>query len=291
MSSPPRFTPAFLSAQVPVLLISLPDQQQRREALLARGLPPEWVAAPFPAIDQRGAVVEALRVGALDPTFSIGAGRSLLAGEIGCAMSHRQAALWLAGSRYDLALVLEDDAAPQDSDWLVKSVAVARALLPHAGSGAAFVCLLGARPEQADTALRRAVVWRGSTPQGPQLFEHIDPGRTLWRAHAYMISRGAAERTRAREVRIATLADDWGARLRLGLIDALFYTRPVLIAQDEEIRSTIDPHQDRAHALPPQPGGPSLVKRIARSLAFRTMMARARWRVRSTRRLPAPEQQ
>jgi hypothetical protein len=128
------------------------------------------------------------------------------------------------------------------------------------------------------------------TPEGPQLFEHVDPDRTLWRAHAYLISRGAAERSRVRESRIATLADDWGARLRLKLIDALFYTRPVLLAQDEDMRSTIDLHEERSCEVLPQPDRSGLARRMALALAYRTMMARARWRTRRPCRLPAPEQ-
>ncbi len=285
----PLFAPALLTAEVPVLLISLPDQQERRETLLARGLPQEWVASSFPAVDKRGAEVEALRRSALAPAFSASTGRQLMAGEIGCAMSHRQAALWLAASDHELALVLEDDLIPSHPEWRSQCAAMARALLPYARRRAAFVCLLGARPDQADAALHRAVTWNGPAPNGPQLFEHVDPDRTLWRAHAYLISRGAAERSRDREARIATLADDWGTRLRLGLIDALFYTRPVLIAQDEECGSTIDPHQDRLCKARPVPNRPGIARQVARSLAFRTMMARARWRASYSRRLPTSE--
>lgn len=284
-----EFRSAYLLPRVPVFLISLPDQENRRAVLLERGIPPEWVAASFQAVDKRGADIETLRQTALDEKFVESAGCLPLAGEIGCALSHREVALWLASSTYDLALVLEDDVVPRGLDWQRLSVEAARSLLPHARSGAAFVCLLGARPDQADTALHRSVTWRGSPPRGVQLFEHVDPERTLWRAHAYLISRGAAKRTRTQERFVTTLADDWGARLRLKLIDELYYTRPVMITQDEVCVSTIDPDQGRLPVRRKSRNRPSLARRIIRSLSYRMMMARARWRARRPCILPAPE--
>lgn len=282
----PLFKPPFLTEEVPVLLISLSDQQERRETMLSRGVPREWIISTFPAVDKRGAEVEELRQATLAPEFSVRYCRPPVAGEIGCAMSHRQAALWLAASEYDLALVLEDDVVPRGSGWETQCIEIARALLPYARRNAAFVCLLGARPDQTNAALHRPVLWNGQGPDSPQLFEHVDPDRTLWRTHAYLISRGAAERSRAHEVRLLTLADDWGARLRLGMIDELFYTRPTLFTQDEKTTSNIAPRQDRLHQERSLSHAPNIAQRIVKSLAFRAMMARARWRADRSRRLP-----
>jgi hypothetical protein len=285
-----RFSPAELIHGVPVIVISLEDQETRRELMLERGLPEAWVKNYFPAIDMRG--VEKEQYAADNEELfvvSLGSNRNFLGAELGCAMSHRQAAAWFAASGHYMALVLEDDVLPQGSDWLSQAIATADALVPYARDGAAFVCLLGARSDQTDAALRRRVTWSGAVPEGPQLFEHVDPERKLWRAHAYFISRGAAERSRDKETRILTLADDWGARRKLGLIDALFYTQPTLMAQDDDGPSTIDPqqHRQRVSRLPSK--RPNLLLRITRSLHFRIMMARARCRARFPRRLPSPE--
>lgn len=226
---------------MPVFLISLVDQDARRAELLNRSVPTDWVKSFFHATDMRG-----LQIDRLDHLADIAAlenriGRLPLAAEIGCALSHRAAAHWLHRSAYDIALVLEDDVVPLYHSWLANVIHTANALNSHAKAGAAFICLLGARHDQTDLALRRRVILRGAeAPEGtPDLYLHTDPEKALWRAHAYLISRGAAERTVKQEFRVATLADDWQLRQRSGLLDDIFYTRPVLLAQDENRPSTI----------------------------------------------------
>ena len=180
-------------------------------------------------------------------------GRPVRPAEIGCALSHRTAACWLARSPHAMALVLEDDIVPLGGDWQQAVAATASVLLRHALNDAAFICLLGARHDQADSALNRRVVSSERSPSAvtPAIFLHTDPGRALWRAHAYLISRAAAVRSCRDEPTIVTLADAWCERQRRGLIDEIFYTRPILIAQDEEQPSTIRP-KDSADHLPRQ---------------------------------------
>lgn len=235
--------PLYGSCNLPILLISLADQAQRRSDLIKRGVPEDWVLRYFPATDLRNATADAIEPLADLSRLERRIRRPLHSAEVGCAMSHRSAARWLAGSGHQLALVLEDDVVPQTADWIQRTSLIAQALISHAWSGRAFVCLLGARPDQADSALKRQVVWRGGIPPAglPQLYLHTDPSQELWRAHAYLISHAAARLTTERETRIMTLADDWNLRQSLGQIHELFYTRPILVGQDEDRPSTIRP--------------------------------------------------
>lgn len=263
---------------VPVLLISLEDQEVRRKKLVRRGLPKRWVQNTFPAVDLRGATeaqkAEVANLSALHRFYR----RPLRASEVGCALSHREAARWLVGSRYSMALVLEDDVIPQSSQWLTQLSALSKALLHHASSGASFVFHLGVRCDQTDGAIVRQVVWSSKVVPEiiPKVFLHSDPGRNLWRAHAYLISRAAAERSTMKEQKILTLADDWGRRRNLGLFDELFFTEKAILGQDEEIESTIDPERARSILVMPSSKARDVFSRVARSIIcrFRSSIAR-----------------
>lgn len=289
-----RFSPIVLNDEVPVFVISLDDQVSRRQDLVRRGVPAPWVHAYFPAIDLRVARTQAVAELADLDAFEAALGRQILSSEIGCAKSHKAVADWLAASQYPMALVLEDDAIPIGDAWFEQLMAVAEALSAHANSGAAFICHLGAPHNQTDAALKRRVVWRdGQPPVGtPQLFLHADPGRSLWRAHAYLISRAAACRRLRQEPRIVTLADDWREKQRRREIDEIFYTWPILIGQDEERPSTIrlQKHTE-VHGSHPVAGsflgriyravyGGNFTKQLYGSVLYRAAMAVACFRAR-----------
>jgi hypothetical protein len=234
------------AGEIPVKIISLKDQLGSRLDLIKNGIPAEWIETYFEATDLRSRTLEALEGEAYIPQIEKKIGRALLPAEIGCAMSHRSASCWLADSKYALALVLEDDVIPQVPDWVEQVTATAAALLTHAERGAAFICHLGARQNQADAALKQCVKWKRSWPKAaPDLFVFTDPERSLWRSHAYLISHAAALRGCRTESKIQTLADDWCERRRRGLIDEIFFTRPILIGQDESRPSNICLHGER----------------------------------------------
>jgi hypothetical protein len=177
-----------------------------------------------------------------------------------------------------MALVLEDDVIPESDQWLYQLEAVSEALLHHACSGAAFICHLGARSDQIDAAIKREVLWsEGIAPEAmPRVFLHADPGRNLWRAHAYLISRAAAERGIKREKKIRTLADDWERRRRLRLYDELLFTQPTLFGQDEQTISTIDPKRERAIPAMPTATSRNWPMRAVRSISYRVRFLIAR---------------
>lgn len=249
------FTAPRLQNGVPVLLISLHDQYERRQDLVKRGIPQAWSTDYFPAHDMRNSCAQELHNVADIAQMQGKSGRSIRPAEVGCSMSHRAAARWLAESDEPMALVLEDDVIPNTEDWITLTNAVSTALSHHARKDAAFICHLGARRGQTAPALKRRVVLRDDQSLAfmPDLFLHIDPNRGLWRAHAYLISAGAAKRANTNEKKIMTLADDWCERRSRGWIDEVFYTGTILFRQDEDRPSTIRPadHDDN-------PGKPPL---------------------------------
>ncbi|WP_370635686.1 glycosyltransferase family 25 protein [Alcanivorax sp. 1008] len=267
--------PGYLGNGVPVLLISLEDQSGRRQDLISRGIPESWVHSFFPAVDLRDALEQDIAPLADLVAFEEKFSRRMRAAEVGCAMSHNAVAAWLVSSPFSIALVLEDDVIPQPPDWLAQVAATADALTPHAQSGAAFICHLGAPSNQVGPALKRRVTWRGgrSSTDMPQIFLHADPASGLWRAHAYLISRAAAERSSTQETAIMTLADDWCERRRRGWLDEIFFTQSALIGQDEDRPSTIRPsdHNDYIRDTADQD---SFLTRVGRSLADRIFLKR-----------------
>lgn len=280
--------------QVPVFLISLADQIDRRRRLSERNLPKEWVENYLSGFDLRSERVQPLETLADLEKLKVRMRRPILASEIGCAISHRMAAARLLETGSHLALVLEDDVVPAGGDWIERLKAIAHVLLPHAKSGAAFICHLGARHDQADAAICRKVVYRNGHPPKaiPELYLHADPDRSLWRAHAYLISRAAAAKDWHNEIPVMTLADDWSERRRLGFFDEIFFTRPILIGQDEDVPSTIGTAGQRdeittiekANTLANESAGllsdVRLAQRIQASFRFRFMMTSARIRAR-----------
>jgi len=245
-NSLPMLPEYLIEGEVPVFVISLDDQEDRRRDLVEAGLPSEWVKRFFPATDLRmcdmGVAARHANVGEIERRFAeLGFRRAIRPAEIGCAMSHRNICQQLVESRHSMALVLEDDVIPR-SDWLPRTRAVAAALLRHANAGARFICHLGVPNSWGEPSLRRGVAWAEALPVNPpDIFLHTDPRPSLWRSHAYLISAAAALRGTREEKAISTLADDWDERKRRGWIDEVFYTQPQVFGQDDHRPSTMLP--------------------------------------------------
>jgi glycosyl transferase family 25 len=237
------------SPTIPVSLISLADKSDRRELLLERGIPKAWVSHFWSATDFRTATPSAVEKFADQAAALKQLGRHLTPAEVGCAVSHRRAAEWLATSDYDLMLILEDDVIPTSPSFLDVVLGVCLLLLNHAREDHSFICHLGPREEQAAQAISRTVHSRSSdrSRTNPTILLHADPIKTLWRAHAYLISKAAAKRAADRGTAISTVADDWSGKRRTGLIDEIFFCGTAVFSQDELIPSTVDkafPHPD-----------------------------------------------
>lgn len=262
------------ASQIPVAILSLDDQTDRRHRLCQRGILADWVLNHWRATDLRhmGSVELHETLGRegyrFDPTWP--------SSVIGCAVSHGKAAEWQVRARRPLMLVLEDDAVPAVADYLKRLAALANTLLPAAQAGEAFVCHLGARPEQLREAYSRPVALGGyANDQEWSLRLHIDPRPTLWRAHAYLISLAAAQNSARRDVQLLAVADDWCARREQSFFDRLYVFTPRLFLQDEDVTSTLDHSLDaitQTHNVKRH----GFLERVRASLTFRSRMALAR---------------
>ncbi|MEM6460764.1 MAG: glycosyltransferase family 25 protein [Pseudomonadota bacterium] len=260
---------------LPVALISLNDKADRRNLLVERGLDPNWVHTYFPATDFRGSDLASLgEVADLESLKRIN-GRSIRPAEIGCASSHKEACQWLSRSNFNVLLVLEDDVIPQSQHYQQQLLSVASYLLPHALAGSAFICHLGPPEQQVEPALKRQVRSRSAKASlaMPPLYLFADPDRTLWRAHAYLISKPAAERALEIETKITTLADDWCERRTMGILDEIFFTWPKIFQQDEEIDSTIRPPDHKDH-YKPNISDTSLIYRVFKAIRNGELVSR-----------------
>lgn len=265
--SPPLM--ALSGETIPVALISLPDQVERRTLLLERGIPEPWVANYFHAADLRRVTIADLPGYADVRRIEAVNNRPLRPAEIGCSISHRAVQRWLLTTNSNMALVLEDDVVPDDPAFVDRIVEISDRLLPHAKTGAAFVCLLGARADQVDMSWIRPVSRRSTRQRESGLLLHADPVRSLWRAHAYLVSRGAARRQDRIESKVLTLADAWNERRHLGLVDEVFFACPRILRQDEDIPSTIRPADCGGGYKFPSPR-PSKAVRAMRAIKNRT---------------------
>lgn len=273
---------------LPIALISLHDQEHRRALLEMRGVPSDLIRNYFPAIDGRAEAFSTHRNQKLLDKLGKRYGRTIQNSELACAQSHQLAALWLARSRFDMMLVLEDDVIPSSADAFEKVMLVALSLRLHARKRA-WICHLGPKPNQVNKIWSRKVVFASEeSVTNPELHLHCDPEKGLWRAHAYLVSRIAAERVLSQEGDVNSLADDFCLLKNLGLLDEIFYCNPRVFRQDEEIESTIghafrrSHHQSLEHCGENNRGGgigvsqSRPIKRFMASLSYRSRKLAAR---------------
>jgi hypothetical protein len=224
------------SASVAVALLSLVDCPERRAALLPRGIPQAWVERYWPGADLRHKTSERvasfLDVEATRHHYR----RDWRHSEVGCALSHRSALLAFLATPARLLLVLEDDVIPTTSDLLPALHRVVEPLL--CARPQALACHLGPRPEHLDPTDLRALRLAQPGPP-PPLRLHQNRNKALWRAHAYLISREAAQRCLNMEPRgLWLLADDWQERRQAGALGLLLVADPPLFQQDDVTPST-----------------------------------------------------
>lgn len=227
---------------LPVALISLKDQVERRKILENRKIPTLWIQNYFQGVDLRGLNHKELKdIAELDEMRNF-YGREINSGEIGCALSHREANNWLANSNFDLMLILEDDIIPNIPFFEAEIERIANIFYSAAQNKVAFIVHFGLKKHHVQNALKRKVYSLSNFKNKKEstAFMHCEPGkRTLWYTHAYLISKAAAINTIKFEPKIKILADDWGARYNLGVLDSIFYCQPQIFNQDELIPSTI----------------------------------------------------
>jgi len=259
------------SAPVAVALLSLVDCPERRATLVQRGLPPAWVERYWPGTDLRhepsAHAATFLDVKASWKQY----GRNWRTSEVGCALSHRSALRAFLATSARLLLVLEDDVIPTTPDLLPALHRIVAPLLcvrPQA-----LLCHLGPRPEHLDpTDLRPLRLAHPGPP--PPLRLHQNRTKPLWRAHAYLISREAAERCLSLEPRgLWLLADDWQQRRQAGALGLLLVAHPAIFQQDDVTPST---QQEPIPISLSSGPSPSLCRRVRAGLRHRWLTFRDR---------------
>lgn len=197
-----------MKAKILVLIISLPEATERRGRLLRR--------LQALCVDQVE-LINAIRGSALgnaerqavydEQSVRHYAGRSMTAGELGCALSHQRCYQAFLASDADWALILEDDAElPDDLMMLLDE------LTKRASSWALDVFNLG--------PVRKFVFGKSRPVLGYRI---VDPVR-IWNAHAYLANRSAATAMLIHNTPVRFMADDWAtyrelSGLRLAALD------------------------------------------------------------------------
>lgn len=234
---------------VPLVFISLEDAVDRRNALIRRGFPPGLVASYWPAFDMRHSTQEQLQSQPEAKDMTGRYGRRPLGSEVGCFISHREVIRWFAKqSKYSQIVVFEDDAIPAFDDSFDLLANLSDSLKPHADSGKSFICHLGPRPEQWETALVRRITKKSISVRGLEVLELVGKRTIIWRAHSYIISKAAADKYVSLTSKSAFLADDW--RLIMDSTKSkMFLAHPRLFVQDEIIKSSIDPDNARTSLI------------------------------------------
>lgn len=194
--------------QIQVLIISLPEATERRDKLLKR-----LRALCIDHVE----VIDAVRGAALgkserqavydDKSMRHYAGRSMTAGELGCALSHLSCYETFLASDSNWALILEDDAElPDDLTILLDE------LIEQASPCGLDAFSLG--------PVRKFVFGRSRPVLGYRI---VDPIR-MWNAHAYLVNRSAAKAMLTHNTPVRFMADDWAtyrelSGLRLAALD------------------------------------------------------------------------
>nr|WP_290701609.1 glycosyltransferase family 25 protein [Halomonas sp. UBA3074] len=230
---------------IPVAIISLEDAQRRRSTLIERGFPSDLVNGFWPACDMRDLPGTELQSYKEYHDIKRIYGRPPVSAELGCLFSHSAIIKWLA--KQDVissVIIFEDDVVPEELNGFEKLIKLAEGLSDFAKLGKPFICHLGPRPEQWKFAFTRRIHKELSFNYEQDLFNFVDAEAKLWRAHAYIISKGAAEEYVKVAERTGFLADDWQFIVKQTK-SKLIFVNPPLFTQDEQVESTIDPGKER----------------------------------------------
>ena len=225
---------------VPVAIISLDEAQERREKLIAHGIPADWVENHWSAKDTRALDDdEVARLVDLS-SYTALVGAKLRMGRIGNALSQRDAMAAMAASGAPLVMVLEDDVGLVDPRSLDVLAHLLEPLHRYAHSGAAFMCHLGVQRRQRRRVQNRVVLETVSQATMPWILREAGPSPKIWRSHAFIMSSTAVQRLVAGETPMRTGADDYWQRSELGYFDRFFFAEPGLFFQDESSESLIE---------------------------------------------------
>jgi len=227
-----------LASRIPVCLISLTDAAERRDRLVARGVPRHWVEHYYEATDLRNVPDSAAQGYVEEKVILSRYGRRLRSPEIGCAASHMSAYQWIAASKFDLMLILEDDIVPSSDAHLEHLHSICDVLYPLARAGMSFICHLGTRDRYFQIGSYRRIKYSGTTMPSTELVLHSNGKASVWSSHAYLVSRTAAKCI-AGDGAIKYVADDFGSMNIDGVIGRVFLAKPKIYDWDKATLSSI----------------------------------------------------
>lgn len=230
---------------VPLAIISLPEAETRRDALIVDGFPADWVVNYWPATDMRSAEQADLEELDMYRRIKQKYGRVILPGEIGCLLSHMAAIKWFyEESAADFLVVFEDDILPTRPDFVGKLSELVTFFSKSELKEKAFICHLGPRPTQWKSSFSRKIFSAVFADSEMAIYQHIDNQRGLWRAHAYIVSREAAARYSSHSYSVDFLADDW-LKIKKKLAIDLLFVAPRIFSQNTTFGSMIDEQGQR----------------------------------------------
>lgn len=224
--------------QLPVCIISLKEANSRRNLLHKRGFSEELLSNYFPATDLRFSGHTLVQCYVDRDTSTQRYGRELRPAEVGCALSHMNAYKWLVSSPHHLMLILEDDVIPLSDNHLEEVKLICQALTPLIKNNVSFVCHLGIQESYFQSGYSRPVKFSPEQGHIPGLVLHNDKGRSVWLAHAYLISSPAAAKI-IQFGKVKYLADDFLAFQKCGAIQRILISKAAIYKQDHALESTV----------------------------------------------------
>lgn len=185
----------------------------------------------FTAVD--GSILDLGDLGILDASF--GARAALLAGTVGCALSHLGVYRKIIADGYDQALVLEDDVMlPGDLQSLTEAIG-------QQLTGAEVALLSVDSPEPCWLSREGAIPVPGS-----RLLALPVDIRQPRSSGAYIITREACERMVAHAPPVRAEADAWWFYYRAGIVDQVRCVAPLPVHKSGKLVSTMGSYRLRS---------------------------------------------
>lgn len=223
-----------------VVIISLRESIDRREAMIAHGVNRDWVENYLPATDGRAFDRADLATHCDIDSFKNNYNRLPSGGELGCALSHRMIYKEIINREIPLCLVFEDDTILQKGIEPAL-IDLANSLKLVALKEVSFICNIGLPINYIRNHHLRPVYLKYKFKLIKTKFLKLYRKKEdIWWANAYFISNAAARNILNSEKAVSLLADDWKRRHLRGVLDTIFVTSHPYASQDNRSASTIE---------------------------------------------------
>ena len=220
-----------------VYIVSLTDQDERRNELKNIGFDDGWVNNYKKAYDLRQVDTKNLSH-IYDESIAIKRYyRKLRSAEIGCAISHREIYESMIEQNQRIALILEDDAYPVGEKFREKIEEIVYLLDPLIKSNSSFICHLGINPDEL-VQKRQVYQWRKNKLSDVNLNLLIPVFSSIWTTHGYLISLAGAKKILNNEKKVCYVADDWQIRQQNNTLEYVFFSE-LIFKQNDKFETTV----------------------------------------------------